>query len=93
MYEDTRNVKCVEPGMECCEQKITMKDNAVELRKILIETRYRAKSTREKLLGPEQTKDGAVDKEPGCLMEELVQAKQIAWEVLHIMDVIDGIIC
>ena len=93
MYEDNRNMKCVDPGTECCEPHATMKDNAENLRKMLMETRYRAKIVREKLLGPENGKDNAVEAEPKCLMEELRQANRIAAEVLENLVIVDSAIC
>lgn len=93
MYEDSRNMKCVDPGAECCAPHATMKDNAENLRKMLTETRYRAKCVREKLFGPETAKDCAVDKEPECLMEELRQAYLIAAEVNEILGIVDSAIC
>ena len=93
MYEDNRNMKCVVPGTECCAAPATMKDNAENLRKMLMETRYRAISVREKLLGPENGKDNAVEAEPNCLMEELRQANRIAAEVLEILGIVDSTIC
>lgn len=93
MYEDTKNAKCVEPGKECCAPPATMKDNAQTMRKLLLETRHRAIIVREKLLGPENGKDNAVEAEPNCLMEELWQANRIAAEVLEILVIVDSAIC
>lgn len=93
MYEDNRNVKCVEPVTKCCASPETMKDNAENLRKMLMETRYRAKIVREKLLGPEPAKDDAVEADPNCLLEELRQAKRIAAEVMDILGIVDSAIC
>lgn len=93
MYDDTKNAKCVEPGTECCVEPATMKDNAKTMRKLLLETRHRAIIVREKLLGPENGKDNAVEAEPNCLMEELRQANRIAAEVLEILVIVDSAIC
>ena len=93
MYEDTKNAKCVEPGKECCAPPATMKDNAQTMRKLLLETRHRAIIVRQKLLGPENGKDNAVEAEPNCLMEELRQANRIAAEVLEILVIVDSAIC
>ena len=93
MYEDNRNMKCVDPGAECSASPATMKDNAQTMRKLLLETRHRAISVREKLLGPENGKDNAVEAEPNCLMEELRKANRIAAEVLEILGVVDSAIC
>lgn len=93
MYEDNRNMKCVDPGTECCAPPATMKDNAQTMRELLLETRHRAISVREKLLGPENGKDNAVEAEPNCLMEELRQANRIAAEVLEILGIVDSAIC
>lgn len=93
MYEDTRNLKCVDPGTECSVEPATMKDNAENLRKLLMETRYRAKIVREKLLGQEPGKNDAVEADPNCLMEELWQANRIAEEVMEILGIVDRAIC
>ena len=93
MYEDNRNMKCVDPGAECSASPATMKDNAENLRKMLMGTRYRARIVREKLLGPEPVKDDAVEADPNCLMEELRQANRIAAEVLEILVIVDSAIC
>lgn len=93
MYEDNRNMKCVDPGTECCEPHATMKDNAQTMRKMLMETRYRAKIVREKLLGPEPEKDDALEADPNCLLEELRQANRIAAEVMEILEIVDSAIC
>lgn len=93
MYEDTKNAKCVELRTECCEPPATMKDNAQTMRKLLLETRHRAIIVREKLLGPENGKDNAVEAEPNCMLEELRQANRIAAEVLEILVIVDSAIC
>ena len=93
MYEDSRNMKCVDPGTECCASPETMKDNAENLRKVLMETRYRAKIVRGKLLGPEPENNDAVEADPNCLLEELRQANRIAEEVMNILVIVDSAIC